>query len=94
MILVAVALTPCFFTYWAWALPVEAVSAHRNEFWMNELVLDLRNGHVWQTRVKLSISSFRRYSSLISILSGTDCPPGVVAGRIGKVPNMSVGAKK
>lgn len=74
MICVAVALTPCFYTTcygcWLGLLPFCDVSVNRNEFWMNELVLDLRNGHVWQTRVKLSISSLRRYSSVISILRG------------------------
>jgi len=71
-----------------------AVSAHKNEFWINELVFDFKKGHVWHTRVRLSINSFKRYSSLTSILSGYCCPPGVAAGLIGTVPNMSVGAKK
>ena len=46
------------------------MSLLRKALWMKELVFDLRNGHVWQTLVKLPISSLRRYSSDISILSG------------------------
>ena len=46
------------------------VSLFKKALWMKELVFDLRNGHVWQTLVKLPISSLRRYSSDISILSG------------------------
>lgn len=61
---------------------------------MNDDVFDLRKGQVWQTRVKLSMSSLSKYSSLISILRGWGCAPGVAGGLIGIVPNMSVGAKK
>ena len=51
-------------------LPFCDVSVKRNEFWMNELVLDLRKGQVWHTRVRLPINSLSKYSSVISILRG------------------------
>ena len=51
-------------------LPFCDVSVKRKEFWMNELVLDLRKGQVWHTRVRLPINSLSKYSSVISILRG------------------------
>ena len=87
-------LIPFFCTGWA-TWPV--VSVYKNEFWMNELVFDFKNGHVWHTLVKLAINSFSRYSSEISILRADGVLLSVREvcwGRYGSPLKGSLGAKK
>jgi hypothetical protein len=67
---------------------------NKNEFWMKELVFDFRNGHVWQTLVKLPISSFKRYSSVISIFSGCGTSEPLADVLSAMPPYRSVDAKK
>lgn len=61
---------------------------------MKELVFDFRKGQVWQTLVRLLISSFKRYSSVISIFSGCGTSDPLAGGLSGMPPYGSVGAKK